>query len=490
MSSAASWLSVPHIGSQRPTNETCHRAGLAGWKGAAVKLGWSGAAMTATATVLVAALTATAHAETAAPTLAPNLPSATDIRVLPPLDPVATNAPTAAGLQAALAPALGLRTLGSTQRLVVFDALSGDQLYGQDESTPATPASTNKLLTAGAVLAGYGADQQISTKVVQAATPNELVLVGAGDPLLKVSGTTDGERRVASLSTLARRTASAVKSANPPISGPVTLSYDDTLFTGPTMSPTWPKTYSTAGVVAPVTALMADGGRIGGVVNQNPSQATAARFASLLTSRGVQVSGSPAAATAPPDANQVAEVSSAPMSQLVTHTLTESDNEAAEVLGHLAGVRLGGSGSFEGGAQAVNKMLTDLGIDTAGVTIHDGSGLSREDAVPARTLGQLLSAAARNASPRLWPLAYGMPIAGFTGTLATRYGTPATKPGRGVVRAKTGTLTGVSALAGLVTDADGSLLAFALMSPDVASANSAAAVWDGASATLAKCGCK
>jgi len=459
-------------------------------EGVGVKLGWSGAAATLTAACLIAAVTTAAQADTSAPTLAPNLPNATDVQVLLPLEPVETNAPTTAGLQSALAPALGSKALGSSQRVVVFDALTGAQLYGQNEATPAIPASTNKLLTAGAVLAGYGADHQVSTRVVQGANSNELVLVGAGDPLLKVSGTTDGERPVASLATLARRTAQALKAANPPISGSVTLSYDDTLFTGPTLSPTWPSTYASAGVVAPVTALMADGGRIGGTVNKDPSQATATRFASLLASRGVQVSGAPVTATASADANQVAEVSSAPMSDLVTHTLTESDNEAAEVLGHLAGVRLGGSGSFEGGAQAVAKMLADLRIDSSGVTVSDGSGLSREDAVPARVLGQLLTASARNVNPRLWPLSYGMPIAGFTGTLAARYGTAATKAGRGVVRAKTGTLTGVSALAGLVTDSDGSLLAFALMSPDVASADSAAAVWDGVSATLATCGCK
>lgn len=283
-----------------------------------------------------------------------NLPSATDIRVPPPLDRVATNAPTAAGLQAALAPASRSRTLGSTERLVVFDALSGDQLYGQDESTPATPASTNKLLTAGAVLAGYGADQQISTKV--RLPPRTSWCWSAQVTHYSRSPNDDGERRVASLSTLARRTASAVKSASPPISGPITVSYDDTLFTGPTMSPTWPRSYLTV-VVAPVTALMADGGRIGGVVNQiRPRRPPLGSRA--LNEPGSAGLGSPAAATAPPDANQVAEVSSAPMSQLVTHTLTESDNEGSGGARHLAGVH--GLRELRGGAQAVNKMLTDL----------------------------------------------------------------------------------------------------------------------------------
>ena len=55
----------------------------------------------------------------------------------------------------------------------------------------------------------------------------------------------------------------------------------------------------------------------------------------------------------------------------------------------------------------------------------------------------------------LWPLSTGLPVAGVTGTLAERFSTAGTDAGRGVVRAKTGTLTGVDALAGLMRDAEG-----------------------------------
>ncbi len=63
----------------------------------------------------------------------------------------------------------------------------------------------------------------------------------------------------------------------------------------------------------------------------------------------------------------------------------------------------------------------------------------------------------------------GMPIAGFSGTLAHRYGLGTAAAGRGVVRAKTGTLDGVNTLAGVVYDADGRLLAFAFMANHVQS---------------------
>ena len=73
--------------------------------------------------------------------------------------------------------------------------------------------------------------------------------------------------------------------------------------------------------------------------------------------------------------------------------------------------------------------MTDLGVQRTGFLV-DGSGLSR-DQIPARTIGQVLNQAARGpAIDQLWPVIYNMPIAGFTGTLATRFVAPATKPGR------------------------------------------------------------
>jgi D-alanyl-D-alanine carboxypeptidase/D-alanyl-D-alanine-endopeptidase (penicillin-binding protein 4) len=67
------------------------------------------------------------------------------------------------------------------------------------------------------------------------------------------------------------------------------------------------------------------------------------------------------------------------------------------------------------------------------------------------------------AAGRLWPTTSGLPVAGVTGTLTDRFATAGTSPGRGVVRAKTGTLTGVNSLSGLVRDAQGRLLAFSFI---------------------------
>ena len=125
----------------------------------------------------------------------------------------------------------------------------------------------------------------------------------------------------------------------------------------------------------------------------------------------------------------------------------------------------------------------------------DGSGLSTEDRVPAKLLGALLAAAsAPSSGPTdlqvLRPIVAGLPVAGGDGTLDDRFtpGSPAAA-GRGVVRAKTGTLTGVSSLAGITTDTDGRLLVFALMSNGVNPALIRPRL-DAFAAQLSRCGCR
>jgi len=88
-----------------------------------------------------------------------------------------------------------------------------------------------------------------------------------------------------------------------------------------------------------------------------------------------------------------------------------------------------------------------------------------------------------------------LPVAAWSGTLANRYlpGSAGAR-GAGVVRAKTGTLTAVSTLAGIVHDTDGRLLVFALLAdrvpPGVAATRSAEAALDRIAATVAGCGCR
>lgn len=139
-----------------------------------------------------------------------------------------------------------------------------------------------------------------------------------------------------------------------------------------------------------------------------------------------------------------------------------------------------------GAGKAVRAQLKKLGLPLTGVRIKDGSGLDREDRLTANLLTALLVKAGDVGRPDLRPVLTGLPVAGFTGTLTSRY----TEGAAGVVRAKTGTLTGVNTLAGTVVDQDGRLLAFALLAAATTDPAAAQVALDRAATALAGCGCR
>jgi D-alanyl-D-alanine carboxypeptidase/D-alanyl-D-alanine-endopeptidase (penicillin-binding protein 4) len=144
--------------------------------------------------------------------------------------------------------------------------------------------------------------------------------------------------------------------------------------------------------------------------------------------------------------------------------------------------------SFQGGADGVRQVMGLLGIALHGARWYDGSGLSREDRVDPRTLVAVLQLAASPEHPELRPVLTGLPVASFSGSLQRRFGRTA---GAGWVRAKTGTLRGTSALAGLATDARGRLLVFAFVSNQVPALGTldAQVALDRLAAALAACRC-
>jgi D-alanyl-D-alanine carboxypeptidase/D-alanyl-D-alanine-endopeptidase (penicillin-binding protein 4) len=191
----------------------------------------------------------------------------------------------------------------------------------------------------------------------------------------------------------------------------------------------------------------------------------------------------------PASAIEVGRVESATVGDLVQRMLTESDDELAESLGHLVGGQALGQPTFAGGAKATVAALAALGLDTHGLTLADASGLSRRNRIPVRVLGDVLGDVVVGAHPVLGSIAPGLAVAGLTGTLADRFASAATRPGRGFVHAKTGTLTGVVGLAGTVLDADGRVLVFAMLDDDVRSIPSTRETIDVIASRLAGCGC-
>ncbi len=393
----------------------------------------------------------------------------------------------ASALRADLAdPDLGRHVVGAVSSLAPGSEAwtSGDGRF--------LPASTTKLLTVGAALETLGPDHTFTTRVVRGDGPRDVVLVGGGDPLLASKPLTVAEAATAyparaDVATLALEVADALGGA-----GRVRVRYDDSLFTGPTDNPAWRRDYVPDDIVSPITALMVDGGVApdGLSRSDDPSLAAADAFAEALRAAGLRVAGEPRRDVVRPGAEQLAAVEGAPLAQVAERVLDVSDNEGAEVLAHHVGIATSGTGSFEAGAAGVLATLDGLGIDVSGDEVYDGSGLSRRNRISTSTVLGLLQEAADPDSAALRTLVTGLPVAGFTGSLTYRFDEGPTLA-RGLVRAKTGTLTGVHALAGIAVDRDGVPLAFVLAADKVAPEDryDAQDALDRAAGSLATCRC-
>jgi D-alanyl-D-alanine carboxypeptidase/D-alanyl-D-alanine-endopeptidase (penicillin-binding protein 4) len=389
--------------------------------------------------------------------------------------------PRAAALAAALAQAVSDRSFGGALRARVVDVLSGAVLYDRGGALLGAPASSAKLLTAAALFTVHAPTDRLMTRVV-AGPGAAVVLVGGGDPTLTgapagQSGAYPEAARITDLAAQLR--AARVR--------PTSVIVDDSLFAGPSISPAWAPEDVPSEYGAPITAVMVDGGRItpnAPLRSAQPDLDAGQSLATALGLPGLKVTRG----ASPPGARQLAQVSSAPLSTLVEQMLQNSDNVIAECLARQVALAEGLPATFTGAARALRRVLAGLGLDP-GPGMVDGSGLAAGDRLSAGTLAALVRVVADGAHPGLQALLTGLPIAAWSGTLGTRYLAGPSHAGAGVVRAKTGTLTGVSALVGLVHDRSGRLLAFAFMAENATDAASAEAALDVIAARLAECGC-
>jgi D-alanyl-D-alanine carboxypeptidase/D-alanyl-D-alanine-endopeptidase (penicillin-binding protein 4) len=398
--------------------------------------------------------------------------------------------PTAAGLQRSLAPLLAAAGLGAAVSVQVVDVSSGNTLLSVNPGARLVPASTAKLLTGTAALATAGPSATLRTRVVDGVTAGEIVLVGGGDVLLGAGkGNPGAVVGHAGLADLADATATALKARG---HTSVAVRLDDTLFRGPAVSPAWSPGDVVAGYVAPVMALEVDAGQVPrrAARQSDPAQAAGQVFATLLAKRGITVTAPVARASAPASASELASVESAPVADLVEYALTESDNTVAEALARIVALRMGRQATFTDGGRAVLDKVALLGVPTDGDALVGGSGLADGSAVSVRTLTSLLSLAGSSAHPELRAVLSGLPVAGASGTLADRFASATQQGGLGAVRAKTGTLKGVNALAGVVVDVDGRLLAFAILADKTGSTGAARTALDDVAVALAHCGCR
>ena len=212
-------------------------------------------------------------------------------------------------------------------------------------------------------------------------------------------------------------------------------------------------------------------------------------FAAALRAEGIKVTVG-ARVKAGRSARPIAAVPSMTVAQIVRQLLLVSDNNATEVMLRQVGLKAGGGGSIAGGRRGVQTTLTKLGVWTRGTSIHDGSGLARQNAIPPNTFAKLLRLAGTDNHPRLRGLLTGLSVAGVEGSLRTRFVDQAMHPADGLVHGKTGTLTGVRSLAGYLRAPDGTVLYYSSV-VNGAKDDYAAEIWlQRIALALTSCGCR
>jgi D-alanyl-D-alanine carboxypeptidase/D-alanyl-D-alanine-endopeptidase (penicillin-binding protein 4) len=370
----------------------------------------------------------------------------------------------AAGAQAAptrLQAELGraMSAAGSFSGAYVVNAGEGEVVFRRRENSARVLASNTKLFTTSAALARFGTKGRLGTEVLGRGALDErgtwrgdLYLRGGGDPTF---GSRSFVRRAygggAAVEDLAARIEEAgIERVQGRIVGDE--SRFDRLRGGP---------YSGFGVsiwVGPLSALIFNrglGDERGRSFQRNPASFAAARLEAALERRGIPVREAARAGTAPARAEAIASVDSPPMERIVRLTNKPSDNFFAETLLKDLALSAGARGSTRAGARVASRFARELG---ASVRLADGSGLSHGNRASPRHVVRLLLAMRRRDEFRAF---YGsLPLAGRDGTLRTRM---RSGPARGRCHAKTGTVTGVSALSGYCSSRSGELYAFSFL---------------------------
>jgi serine-type D-Ala-D-Ala carboxypeptidase/endopeptidase (penicillin-binding protein 4) len=341
-----------------------------------------------------------------------------------------------------------MRHAGTGSGAFVVDLDTGKELYNRAADIARIPASVNKLYTTAAALGRFGPDGQLVTDVLGTAQPDafgvlkgNLYLRGGGDPTF---GRSEARRlaRVLAGSGLTEITGRVVGDE----------SRFDPLRGGPASG------FATSVWVGPLSALTFNRGLTVGrraSFQRRPAAYAAEQFERALERAGVDVNRRARAGLTPVDAELLGEWASPPMADLVAQTNRPSDNFMAETLVKALGAEFAASGSTAAGTGVIRTFASDYG---AKPRVVDGSGLSRRNATTPRDVVELLEGV--DDSDVAEEFERSLAVAGRSGTLSKRMRRTAA---RGRCRAKTGTLNGVSALAGYCDARAGARLAFAFL---------------------------
>jgi serine-type D-Ala-D-Ala carboxypeptidase/endopeptidase (penicillin-binding protein 4) len=388
----------------------------------------------------------------------------------------------AAGLQAHMTHELALA--GSQSGAYVYDLSTNQALFSERADLQRPPASVEKLYTATTALERMGPTARLETTVLGVGHlapggvwEGSLYLHGGGDPTFGSTSFIDSHYGGlgTSLSTLVDQLVrgDGIHRVTGSVEGDE--SYFDSLRGEPSSGYAFDPFLE-----GELSALAFNRGQTGRESNPPTPHAPAAyaarRLWAALKAAGVSVHGGSGAATAPPAAVRLATAQSPTIAQLLGLTLPPSDNFFAETLLKDLGARYAGAGTTAAGAQVVSQTLAGLGIHPL---LVDGSGLSRADETSPQQVVTLLSELAHSVLGTI--LRGDMAVAGHTGTLSERMrGTAAA----GRCQGKTGTLIGVSNLAGYCQSVGGDILAFAFFTDGI-SIEAAHALQDNMAITLA-----
>jgi D-alanyl-D-alanine carboxypeptidase/D-alanyl-D-alanine-endopeptidase (penicillin-binding protein 4) len=343
---------------------------------------------------------------------------------------------------------------GTNACLVVADGAT--PVYSHQPTLALAPASTEKLLVAAAALRVLGPDFRFVTQVRAPAAPvrgrvDSLWLVGSGDALLatpewmafQAAQARDSRYPWTPLGSLADLlVAAGIRDVPSGIRG------DDSELDRLRILPAWPPSYEKDEDVGGLSALTVNEGfqqwTPTPVLAADPPSFTSSELARLLAARHVAVGPSGGDQTALPGSVVVAQLQSAPLTQVIRTMLTASDNLIAELLVRQIDRHSGGTGTTAGGVAVVMQQAAALGVPTAGGVMVDGSGLAPGDRA---TCTELLAALDVGGRQGFDAIANGLAIAGQTGTLVNRF---VGSPVAGRLRAKTGSIANAGGIVGVL----------------------------------------
>ena len=322
---------------------------------------------------------------------------------------------------------------------------TGEVIYGKNMHKLHHPASTTKLFTAATALAKLGADYRFETTVyidadISEGIANNIYLKGKADPVLQRND-------------IVKLGDALLQTGIQSVRGKIII--DDTYLDRVPEGPGWmrddrPLIISALSIreIEPDTNTW------------NRAYACGHLLKTALMERGIRVPGEVVSGAVPSDAKVIAKHLSPPLAHILKLMNKPSDNWIAELVFKTIGAEvMGEPGTWQKGRQALTEFLGEVMDDPSPHRFVDGSGLSRYSLLNAELLTKLLVYMYQNFELMPEYLA-SLPIAGVDGTLKNRMqGVYAEK----VLRAKTGTLSGVSALAGYTVTVDDEVFAFGIL---------------------------